>query len=142
MNDFQLTIKTHASPAEALKRISQVNLWWAKHFKGSAEKVGDAFSVHFGETFVDFAISDLVPGKRVVWHVTDCNLHWQQDKKEWKGTDVIYELIPGNGDLAIHFTHLGLRPEVECYENCREGWTDNVAGSLVSLLETGVGTPQ
>ena len=79
-------------PQEAMKKISQVNGWWAKNFTGKAEKLNDKFSVHFDETFVDFKISELVPNKKVVWKVTDCNLHWIKAKKEWKGTEVVFEI--------------------------------------------------
>ena len=66
-----------------MKKISKVNGWWAKNFTGKAEALNDKFSVHFGETFVDFHVSELIPDKKVVWKVTDCNLHWI-NKKEWK----------------------------------------------------------
>ena len=79
--NFHRAITVNASAAAAMKKISQVNLWWAKNFKGSAEKLNDKFSVRFGETFVDFLISELVPNKKVVWKVTDCNLHWIKAKK-------------------------------------------------------------
>ncbi len=37
-----------------MKKISQVNFWWAKNLSGSTEKLNDKFTVRFGETFVDF----------------------------------------------------------------------------------------
>jgi hypothetical protein len=67
--NFHRTITVNASAEEAMKKIAQVNLWWAKNFKGMAEKPGDTFTVRFGETFVDFQISELVPNKKVVWKV-------------------------------------------------------------------------
>ena len=31
-------------------------------FKGNATKLKDEFSVYFGDTFVDFKISEVIPG--------------------------------------------------------------------------------
>jgi hypothetical protein len=49
-----------------MKKISQVNLWWAKDFSGKAEKLNDKFTIRFGHTFVDFQIGELVPDKKIV----------------------------------------------------------------------------
>jgi len=79
--NFHKAIEVNASAPEAMKKISQVNLWWAKNFSGRAEKLNDKFTVRFGDTFVDFVISELVPNKKVVWKVSDCNLHWIEAKR-------------------------------------------------------------
>ena len=74
--DFNYRLTVKASAKEALKKIGQVDLWWAKKFKGKAHKLNYEFTVYFGDTFVDFRISEVIPGKKIVWLVTDCNLHW------------------------------------------------------------------
>jgi hypothetical protein len=81
-SDYQRSIQADISPAEALSRISRVSDWWTKNVTGRSQNPGDAFTVRWGETFVDFKILEVIPGKRVVWHVTDCNLPWINDKKE------------------------------------------------------------
>jgi hypothetical protein len=65
-NDFALSFPVKTSAKDALKKISQVDLWWAKKFKGRASKLNDAFSVYFEDTFVDFKISEVIPGKKIV----------------------------------------------------------------------------
>ena len=138
---FQRTLDLAASPEDVLTRISQVNLWWAKDFKGKAEKRGDAFSVHFGDTFVDFQISEFVPNKRAVWKVTDCNLHWIADKKEWKNTEVVFEVLDEGPLTRLRFTHVGLVSSAECYSNCEVGWNQHVTVSLAQLIQQGTGQP-
>jgi len=140
--NFHRTITVNASAAEAMKKISRVNGWWAKNFKGSAEKLNDKFSVHFGETFVNFQISELVPDKKVVWTVTDCNLHWIKAKKEWNNTNVVFEIAPGNNKTRIDFTHVGLVPGVECYNDCEVGWNGHVTESLAAFINDGKGKPE
>ncbi len=139
--DFHRAITVNTSAAEVMKKISQVGHWWAKNFKGSAEKLNDKFTVTFGQTFVDFQISEFVPDKKIVWKVTDCNLHWIQAKKEWNGTEVVFELTPKNEAIQLDFTHVGLVPGVECYETCEEGWSGHII-SLADFINKGVGRPE
>lgn len=140
--DFHKAIKVNASAAEAMKRISQVNRWWAKNFSGKAEKLNDKFTVRFGETFVDFQISEILPNQKIVWKVIDCNLHWINNKKEWNGTEVIFEVSEEKKSTQIDFTHVGLVPGVECYDDCETGWNGHITGSLVKFINEGKGMPQ
>ena len=135
----QLTLAKNAQ--EVLDEISHVSDWWAKDLTGSSVDINDVFTVHFGETFVTFQVTELVPGKRLVWHVNDCNLPWQNDKKEWTDTEVVWEVSPKNGSTQIDFTHVGLIPEVECYDNCVKGWDFYVLESLKKLITEGHGLP-
>ena len=95
--DFTTTVVVNKTPEEAFDAIANVSAWWAKNFKGSAKNENDVFTVTFGATFVDFKITEVVPGKKVVWLVTDCNLHWINDKKEWKKTECIWTLTEKGG---------------------------------------------
>jgi len=140
--DFCLTLMVEASPKDVLKSISKVNLWWAKNFKGKATKLNDKFSVYFGDTYVDFKISELIPGKKIVWAVTNCNLHWIKENKEWNGTEIVWDLADLKGKTQIQFVHKGLTPDCECYENCKPGWTHHLKDSLLKLIENGEGFPE
>jgi hypothetical protein len=140
--DFSLTLTVKASAKETVKNISQVNLWWAKNFKGHASKLNDEFSVYFGDTFVNFRISEFIPEKKIIWLVTDCNLHWIKDKKEWKNTEVIWSLAEKGGETQINFVHKGVTPESECYESCNPGWTHHLKDSLLKLVHDGKGLPE
>ena len=132
----------NASAEEAIKKISQVNLWWKKDFSGSAEKLNDKFKVLFGEpSFVDFVVSEFVPGKKLGWKVIDCYLPWFQDKKEWNNTEVDFQLSEENGTTKIDFTHIGLVPEVECYDVCEKGWNGHF-NNLVKFIDDGKGLPE
>jgi len=140
--DFSYSLMVNASAKEAMKKIAQVNLWWAKDFKGHADKLNDEFSVHFGDTFVNFRISEVIPDKKIAWLVTECNLHWINDKKEWKNTECIWTLTENGGNTQIDFVHKGLTPEVECYDSCKPGWTHHIKDSLLKLIDEGKGFPE
>ncbi len=137
--NYHRTIWVDASTGEAMKKIGQINLWWRKDFSGIADKLNTKFTVPFGElngeiSFVDFLTSELEPNKKIVWKVTDCNLPWFKDKKEWNNTEVVFELSEENGKTKIDFTHIGLVPEVECYEACEKGWDGHITRDLAKFI--------
>jgi hypothetical protein len=140
--DFSYSLTVHASAKEVMEKISQVNLWWAKNFKGKASKLNDEFSVYFGDTYVNFRISEVIPDKKIKWLVTDCNLHWIKDKKEWKNTEVIWTLSEAGEKTTIDFVHKGVTLESECYESCKPGWTHHLKDSLLKLIDEGKGLPE
>lgn len=139
--DYSAAITANITAQEAAERISRVVDWWTAGFTGASQKVGDAFTVRFGETFVDFAVAEWIPAKRIVWLVTDCNLPFVKDKKEWKGTRVIFEMSSDGPATTVTMTHAGLVPSVECYETCRNGWNFYITESLQKLLSENKGIP-
>jgi hypothetical protein len=139
--DYSASITANITAQEATERINRVADWWTANFAGASAKVGDAFTVRFGETFVDFAVVELVPGRRIVWRVIDCNLHFIEDKKEWKDTRVVFDLLSDGAATTVTMTHAGLTPGVECYENCRKGWNFFIKESLQKLLLENQGKP-
>lgn len=139
--DYHCSITAHVTPREALDKIARVSEWWAKNFEGHAQKLNDVFTVRFGDTFVTFKISEFIPDKKIVWQVIDCYLHWIEDKTEWNGTKVVWEISSHNNEIQIDMTHIGLTPDVECYDNCKPGWDSHIKGSLFKLLNEGKGSP-
>jgi len=82
-----------------------------------------------------------VPGKRVVWHVTDAELSFVKDKTEWNGTDIVFDIAKKDGKTEVRFTHVGLVPAFECYGGCSGAWGFYINDSLRNLITTGKGAP-
>jgi len=140
--DYTATILVKASARKTFDAINHVEEWWSENIEGSSEKLNDVFTIHFGEAFVEMKIVEFVPDKKVAWDVTDCYLHWFADKKEWKGTRIIFEMTAAGELTKIQFTHVGLTPQVECYDNCVKGWDQYAKESLTKLINEGQGLPQ
>lgn len=140
--DYNATITANIPVREAFKYINRVSAWWSENLKGRSENLNDIFTVHFefGDTFT-IKIIEVVIDKKIVWLVTDCNLTWVKDSKEWKGTKMIFEISPENNSANISFTHVGLVPQIECYDGCVNGWDQYIKGSLFKLLTEGKGQP-
>ena len=136
---YHSSIVVNEGVMEAYDKISRVNEWWAENFEGSAKNSGDVFSVRWGDTFVTFKIAEAIPGKKVTWLVTDCYLPWQNDKTEWTDTEIIFKISEENNATRIEMTHVGLTPDVECFENCQAGWNHYIQKSLFKFMEEGQG---
>jgi hypothetical protein len=139
-NDFTSSISAKVSAHEAIKKISNVPEWWGITFTGKSENPIDMFTVKMGgDSFFNFTVAELIPGKRVIWLVTDCNMPWYSDKKEWANTKLIFDLVENDGLTELNFTHEGLTPDLECYKDCEPGWTHWIQISLFSYLTNGKG---
>lgn len=140
--DFSLGISAPVPASDAYDKIARVSEWWAKDFQGSARNLGDLFTVRFGETFVDFKITEAVPGSKVVWHVINSSLPWLNDRTEWNDTDLVFEVSAGQSGTTVTMTHAGLVPEVECFDTCAQGWNQHFGRSFRQFLVDGYGVPK
>src|SRR5664279_1715843 len=140
--DYTASILVNASTNKAFQNINQVTGWWTENIEGRSEKLNDVFIIHFGEAFVTMKIVESVPDKKVVWNVTDCYLHWLADKKEWKDTQIVFEIFAEGDSTRIEFSHVGLTPQVECYDGCVKGWDQYIKDSLARMINEGRGLPQ
>lgn len=141
-NDYHNNISVNVSAEKAFHAINRVTDWWAQNVIGETEKLNENFKVIMGKTFVDFKITEMVPNKKVVWLVTDCYLDWINDKNEWKGTSLVFDITSKDNKTRIDVTHVGLVPEAECYNDCKKGWDFYIQDSLYQYLTKGEGKPQ
>ena len=139
--NYNCSITANITAKEAFNGICRVTEWWSKNIEGKTEKQNDIFTYRPNDTWVIFTITEFVPDKKIVWHVTDCYLPWLTNKTEWKNTDVVFEIAEDGNLTKINFTHIGLVPEIECYAGCVKGWDQYFKGSLLKLLTTGKGEP-
>lgn len=143
-NDIHFEFHVPVSADLAYTAISKVSDWWIRDTEGETSTRGGSFTVHFNrdQDFVSFRITEAQPGRRYVWHVEDCFLHWFENKTEWNETDVVFDVVPTTDGSVITMAHRGLTPDVECYVVCNAGWEGHVMKSLYKLITEGVGTPQ
>ena len=142
--NFTTTFTVAQTPEEAFAAINNVRGWWSGEpgIEGSTDKLGDEFTYRYKpHHYSKQKITELIPGKKVVWLVLDGQLNFVNDKSEWKGTKITFEIARKGDQTEVRFTHVGLVPHYECYGACSNAWGSYMNGSLRNLITTGRGQP-
>lgn len=128
-NDFTYTF-TSPQPVEAIfETLQDVRKWWFgvydETITGSSSKVGDEFTFIAGGGVHNTTqkMIELIPNKKIAWQVTAANLSFLKKPEEWQNTTFNFELTKEGSNTRVTFTHVGLRPDIECYDACSGGWT-------------------
>ncbi len=140
--DFTTTFSVDQSPEEVFDAINNVRGWWSEEIDGRTDKLGAEFKFHHKDLHRSTQkITEFVPGKKVVWHVSEARLNFVKNKTEWNGTEVVFEITKKDGKTELRFTHVGLVPAFECYGDCSGAWGFYINDSLRGLITTGKGQP-
>lgn len=125
------------SPA-AFEAICNPRAWWSGVIEGTSQRLGDIFTYRYKDLhFSRQQVVELVPGQRVAWKVLEADLSFIADRTEWTGTTITFDIANRTGETEVVFSHLGLVPQVECFDACVDAWTALIQGSLKKLIETG-----
>ncbi|HMB67171.1 MAG TPA: SRPBCC domain-containing protein [Candidatus Bathyarchaeia archaeon] len=140
--NYTTTFTVDQTPEEAFAAINDVRGWWSGNIEGSTNKLGDEWTYRYKDThYSKQKITELVPGKKVVWNVLDSYLNFIEDKTEWNGTRIAFDISKKGDKTEVRFSHMGLTPEVECYDACTNAWGGYVNSSLRNLISKGKGRP-
>jgi hypothetical protein len=141
-SDFTATISVDQTPDEAFNAINNVRGWWSGEIEGETDKPGAEFTYRYKDLhFSTLKVTEFVPGRKVVWHVSDSQLSFVQDKSEWNDTNIVFEISRKEGKTEVRFTHAGLVPQFECFGSCSNAWSTLVNGNLRSLIAMGKNQP-
>ena len=139
---FTTSILVDQTPMEAFNAINNVRGWWSEEIDGSTEKLNDEFHYHYEDVHhCKMRLTEVIPGKKVEWLVLDNYFKFTKDKSEWIGTKIIFDISEKDNKTQVVLTHQGLVPEYECFDICRDAWTNYIQNSLRSLISTGKGKP-
>ena len=136
--NYRYEVHLSATPEAVYKALTTSNGiagWWAKSNKVWQENADEFLSVDFGQVKKLMGVQKTEPLSELAWHVLECTLH------EWPGTRITFNItLTSRGESLLKLEHIGLNPQLECYESCSSGWEYFIA-SLKQYLETGKGTP-
>lgn len=140
--DLTITFSVDQPPQQVFDAINNVRGWWSGEIDGSTDRLGAEFTYRYKDMHrTTQKITEFVPGKKVVWHVTDSEINFVKDKTEWTDTEIVFEIARKDDKTEVRFTHVGLVPTIECYGGCSGAWGFYINDSLRSLITTGKGEP-
>jgi uncharacterized protein YndB with AHSA1/START domain len=140
--NFTTTFSVDQSPQEVFDAINNVRGWWSEEIDGRTDKLDAEFKFRYEDLHRSTQkITEFVPGKKVVWRISEAKLNFVKAKTEWNGTEIVFEITRKGDKTVLRFTHVGLVPAFECYGDCSGAWGFYIKDSLQSLITTGKGEP-
>ena len=141
-SDFTTTLVVDQTPNEVFNAITNVRGWWSEEVEGDSEKHNDTFLYHYEDVHRSkMKLIEVIPDKKIVWDVVENYFKFTEDHAEWTGTKIVFDISEKDGKTEMRFTHQGLTADYECFEICRDSWTNYIQKSLRNLITTGKGTP-
>jgi len=139
---FTTTLLVDQTREEAFNAINNVRGWWSEEIEGGTNQLNDEFMYHYEDVhFCQMKLIEVIPNKKVVWLVKYNYFNFTEDKSEWTGNKISFEISEKGKKTQIRFTHLGLVPAYECFEICSNAWNQYIRQSLFGLITTGQGQP-
>ncbi len=139
---YTTTFVVDKTPDQAFNAVNNVRGWWSGEIGGVTNKAGEEFTYTVPDVhYCKMNIAALTPGRKIIWDVVESDISYLRDNTEWAGTRIIFDITPANGKTEVHFTHHGLVPEIECYNECSNAWGLLVNGNLRQLILTGKDQP-
>lgn len=139
--NFTKTIAVSKKPSFVFYSIQNFTGWWSEEIEGNTDVLGETFFYHYQDVHLcKIKLIEKIQDKKLVYEILDNQFSFTEDKTEWTGTKLIFEITEGD-ETFVKFTHQGLNPEYECYNICHESWGNYIGKSLFNLIENGKGNP-
>lgn len=127
-NSYSFTFTTTKPHQEIFDMLLDVRNWWSGLYneiiEGNSHITGEEFSYSAGNGAhaSRHKLVEMVPCSRMAWLTTDSSLSFLEQKDEWTGTTISFDLVPDDNTTQITFTHHGLVPQIACYGQCMGAW--------------------
>jgi hypothetical protein len=140
--DFTTSFQVDNFPAEVYTAINNVRGWWSENIEGPTDQLNEEWLYQYKDVHIcKMKVVELIPDQKVVWKVQNNYFNFTEDKSEWTGDTIIFEISKQDGKTQLRVTQEGLVPDYECYDICSTAWTSYIQGSLKNLITTGKGNP-
>ena len=95
--------------------ITNVRGWWSENIEGPTDELDGEFVFHNEPVhYSRIKVTELAPGKRVAWRVLENDMSFVEDKSEWVGDEITFDIArKGDHDRGgLHADRPGSRTGV------------------------------
>src|SRR5271169_1688897 len=104
-HSFTTSFLVDQTAEEVFNAINNVRGWWSGEIEGGSDQLGAEFAYRYKDVHRSKqTVTEFVPGKKVVWHVSDSQLNFVKDKSEWNDTEMVFEISEKEGQAEVRFT--------------------------------------
>src|SRR4051812_5362043 len=102
--DFTTSILVDQTPKEVFNAITNVRGWWSEEVKGNSSKLNDEFTYDYQDVHkCKMKLIEVVTDKKIVWLVLDNYFSFTNDKSEWVGTKIIFDISKEGNKTKLQF---------------------------------------
>lgn len=139
---FSASIVVDKDPSTAFNSIKNFRAWWSEEIEGVTDELDESFFYHYKDIHLcKLRLIEVIPDNKLVYEVLDNQFSFVEDKTEWVGTKLVFNIATEAENTRVEFIHEGLVEEYECYAICNESWNSYIKNSLYKLITTGKGEP-
>ncbi|ADY51931.1 hypothetical protein Pedsa_1365 [Pseudopedobacter saltans DSM 12145] len=139
---YTTTIVVDKDAKTVFNAVKNLKAWWSEDIEGDTDVLNETFFYHYKDVHLSkIKLIEIIPDKRLVYHVIDNQFNFTKDKSEWTNTKLVFDLSEDAAKTKVIFTHEGLVPLCECYNICNDAWTNYIKNSLYKLIVIGKGEP-
>lgn len=141
MENYSYHLSTNKSAREIFDLLLNIKTWWSGIYQetitGKSRKINEEFTFSAGKGmhFSKQKLVEIIQNKKLVWEVTESDLSFLENPKEWEHTKLIFDIVESKDKTEIIFTHEGLEPKIECYGDCSTAWTQYLQNLDAKLKE-------
>lgn len=125
---FSFSFRSSKSADTIFDLLLNIDKWWSGFYSesisGKSRAINDEFSFSAGGGlhYTKQKLVELIPNQKIVWLVTESNLQFLNDTSEWTNTMLRFDISTEGNKTSVTFTHDGLLPQIECYDQCSAAW--------------------
>ncbi|WP_299225536.1 SRPBCC domain-containing protein [uncultured Psychroserpens sp.] len=118
--DYKKTIEVSANANQLFNALTdEMHLWWGKISDSNFDTNG-RFTVTFENNYWwTFKIVEFLPNREIIWK---CIAGEPEFNKEWIGHVLHWQITEKNSKTTLQFHHVGLNPDINCYDVCSTTW--------------------
>jgi hypothetical protein len=130
-NSYTTSFRVDRTAEGVYTAITDPRSWWDGEIEGDTDKLGGEFTYRYEDLhFSRQRVTELTPNKKVTWLVVEGGPAFTDERDEWPGTTIVFEISDAREGAEVRFTHFGLAPNLECFDACSAAWGHYIGDSL------------